>query len=216
MNYVHRIVWEVFIMKKSFKAALGVFTVLCLFAALIGGCGQTGQERAPGRYGAGQDNQATGYGNNNMLGVRYGTTIGNTTGDMAGTAPGGNAGTAPGSDNNNVTGTQMTSADRQRASRIKRLLLGMRDVAEADVIVMGDTCLVGIKTDGNAGNTANVRDSIARRVKQADNTIKNCTVSDSSDTRAQIRRLLSATGNKTTNFADEFNKLIRGSNMMAK
>ena len=122
----------------------------------------------------------------------------------------------PGSDNTNVTGTQMTSADKQRASRIKRLLLGMRDVAEADVIVMGDTCLVGIKTDGNAGNTANVRDSIARRVKQADNTIKNCTVSDSSDTRAQIRRLLSATGNKTTNFADEFNKLIRGSNMMAK
>ncbi|MGI6668810.1 MAG: YhcN/YlaJ family sporulation lipoprotein [Acetivibrionales bacterium] len=205
-------------MKKSFKQALGVLTGLCLFAALIGGCGQTGQQRAPGQYGAGQDNQATGYGNNNMLGVRYGTTIGgNTTGDMAGTVPGGNAGTSPGlNNNNNVTGTQMTSADRQRASRIKRQLLGMRDVAEADVIVMGDTCLVGIKTAGNAGNTEDTRNSVARRVKQADNTIKNCTVSDSSDTLDRIRRLVNATGDSTVNFADEFNKLVRGSNMMAR
>lgn len=215
-------------MKKSFKAALGVFTGLCLFAALLVGCGQTGQERAPGKYGAGQDNQATGYGNNNMLGVRYGTTIGNTTGDMAGTVPGGNAGTIPGTvpggnagaipglDKNNITGTKITSADRQRASRIKRQLLGMKDVAETDVIVMGDTCLVGIKTAGNAGNTANIRNNVARKVKQADNAVKNCTVSDSSDTLARIRRLLSTTGDGTANFTDEFNKLIRGSNMMAR
>jgi YhcN/YlaJ family sporulation lipoprotein len=110
----------------------------------------------------------------------------------------------------------MTSADRQRASRIKRQLLGMRDVAEADVIVMGDTCLVGIKTAGNAGNTEDTRNSVARRVKQADNTIKNCTVSDSSDTLDRIRRLVNATGDSTVNFADEFNKLVRGSNMMAR
>ncbi|MGE5613652.1 MAG: YhcN/YlaJ family sporulation lipoprotein [Bacillota bacterium] len=202
-------------MKKSFKAALGVFTGLCLFAALVAGCAKTGQERAPGQFDSGLNNQATGFGNN-MMGVRYGTTIGNTTGDMAGIVPGGNAGASTGLNNNNVTGTQMTSADRQRASRIKRQLLGMRGVDEADVIVMGDTCLVGIRTAGNAGNAANIRNNVARKVKQVDNNVKNCTVSDSADTLARIRRLVNTTGDRTVNFADEFNRLIRSTNMMTR
>jgi hypothetical protein len=235
-------------MKNSLRTALCVLSSVCLAAAVLVGCAQTGQERAQDYT---QQNMLTqGYGTNNLVGARnytgnrytgnnLGTNLwGNTgtnnrTGNYTGINAGTNARTNVGNNvgmNSNNNGTQISAADRQKASAIKRQLLNMNGVNDAEVIVMGNDCLVGVMTPG-AASSGQLKSAISRRVKQIDSTIQNVTVSDTSDVLARMRRLGSGTNtnygtgvndtnangrNLMNNISDEFNKLMQKANNMTR
>ena len=126
----------------------------------------------------------------------------------------GNNGTLTGS--NGVTGNTMNSNDTYRASIIKRQLDNLSGVNNCNVVVSGDTALVGLRTTGNnAASMARLRTSIERRVKQADRTIRNVTVTDSPDILTRMGRLGTTAGNyngRTNNFMQEFNTLVNSLN----
>ncbi len=259
-------------MKNSLRTALCILSSVCLATAVLVGCAQTGQERAQGYT---QQNMLTqGYGTNNLVGARNytgnrnnsGTNLwGNTgtnnrtgytgTGNNTGagytgmgnnTRMGNNTGMSNNTGTNNaITGTQLSAADRQKASTIKRQLMNMKGVDEAEVIVMGNDCLVGVRTAGNT-NAGQIKSAIAKRVKQIDSKIKNVTVDDTSDIMSRMRRLgmgtrtstgnrmngagingtrtngtgmngTNADGNNMMNsIADEFNRLMRRANNMTR
>ena len=259
-------------MKNSLRTALCILSSVCLATAVLVGCAQTGQERAQGYT---QQNMMTqGYGTNNLVGARNytgnrnnsGTNLwGNTgtnnrtgytgTGNNTGagytgmgnnTRMGNNTGMSNNTGTNNaITGTQLSAADRQKASTIKRQLMNMKGVDEAEVIVMGNDCLVGVRTAGNT-NAGQIKSAIAKRVKQIDSKIKNVTVDDTSDIMSRMRRLgmgtrtstgnrmngagingtrtngtgmngTNADGNNMMNsIADEFNRLMRRANNMTR
>jgi len=227
-------------MKNSLRTALSVLCIVCLAAAVLVGCAQTGEERAQDYT---QQNMLTqGYGTNNLVGARnymgnrntgnnFGTNLwGNTgTNNRTGNNTGINAGMNVGM-NGNTNATQISAADRQKASAIKRQILNMNGVDEAEVIVMGNDCLVGVRTAG-AASSGQLKSAISRRIRQIDNTIENVTVSDTSDVLARMRRLGTGTRTNTgtgmnntnangnymmNNIADEFNRLMQKANNMTR
>jgi len=233
-------------MKNSLRTALCILCSFCLSAFVLAGCTQAGEN---GVQDYTKQNMLTqGYGTNNLAGGRYTTDNGNINGNIIrnnyAANPGANNGAntnftnnrtntnsvnnAAGNRTNNTAGTQMTDEDRQRASTIKKQLMNMNGIEEAEVIVMGNDALVGVRTSGNAG-VGQLRSTIARKIKQIDNTIKNVTVSDASDVMLRMRRLSS--GNRTNaganrnnrngdnvmdDIADEFRKLMQGANNMGR
>ena len=196
--------------------------------------GNTGTNNRTGYTGTGNNTGAgyTGMGNNTRMGNNTGMSNNTGTGNYTGT-------------NNAITGTQLSAADRQKASTIKRQLMNMKGVDEAEVIVMGNDCLVGVRTAGNT-NAGQIKSAIAKRVKQIDSKIKNVTVDDTSDIMSRMRRLgmgtrtstgnrmngagingtrtngtgmngTNADGNNMMNsIADEFNRLMRRANNMTR
>lgn len=231
-------------MKNSLRTAFCVLCSVCLAAAVLVGCAQTGEERAQDYT---QQNMLTqGYGTNNLVGARnytgnrntgnnLGTNLwGNTgTNNRTGYNTGINAGTngrTKAGMNGNTIGTQISTADLQKASAIKRQLLNMNGVDEAEVIVMGDNCLVGVRPSGNA-SSGQLKSAITSRIRQIDNSIRNVTVGDTSDILTRMRslgmgtRTNSGTGMNGTNangsnmmdsVADEFNKLMQKVNNMTR
>ncbi|MEN6313163.1 MAG: YhcN/YlaJ family sporulation lipoprotein [Clostridiaceae bacterium] len=207
-------------MIKNSKMALSTFAGVCLITTMLSACSQAGTSRAPGQN-TGRPlgiTQRQGLNRNNLmnattLGSMPGTTLGNmagtTLGNMTGTTLSDMARTTPGG----VNLTQ-TAPDRQKADNIRRQIMNMKGVSDANVIVMGNTALVGYRPSGSAGNTKAVKDNIANKCKQVDRTITNVTVSESADIMARMSRLgTNITGTGTaTNFADEFRKLINGVN----
>lgn len=244
-------------MKNSFRTALCIISSFCLAAVVFTGCAQMGEQGEPGQYGVNNYTTNTrnqGYGTNNLAGGRYNTGNRNTAGNNYGTnlgtnnransdmTNGANTGMNNGANtgnntrinngtnignNTNMMGTQMSAADRQKASTIKRQLSNMNGVDEAEVIVKGVNALVGVRTAGNA-STGQLRNTITKRVRQIDSTIKNVTVSDTSDIFEMMRRLGTGTrantgtttnngvNNTMDNVSDEFNKLMQRANNMTR
>jgi len=202
-------------MIKNLKMALSAFAGVCLITTLLGACAQAGTERAPGQNNGRSlgITQGQRLNRNNLMNATtpYGNMAGTPYGNMAGATPEGAnlAQTTPGGAN-----MTQTTPDRQKADNIRRQLMNMNGVADANVIVMGNTALVGYKPSGNTGNTKAVKDSIVNKCKQTDRTITNVTVSESPDIMARMSRLGTNVSNNGTvnNFADEFNKLINGLN----
>lgn len=204
-------------MQNSLRRAIGTLAGVCLSAAVLVGCTQAGTPGAPGQDGinnnANAQTQGMGAGINNAGDNRYGNTLmgGNTgyndgarmglndgmTGGRNRTNPGTNLSAEPPDMNNGVTGTQMSAADRQKADNIKRQIMNMPGVKSADVIVMGDTALCGVNTDGNA-SLSQLRNSISQKVKQMDGTIKNVAVSNESGILTEIRNMLGTNSQNTT------------------
>ena len=214
-------------MQNSIRRAIGILAGVCLFAAVLVGCTQAGTPGTPGQDGingnANAQTQGFGTGMNTAGNYRDGTMIGGNTGygDGAGmglnngvvgvrdrTNAGTNLSAEPPNMINNSTGTQMSTADRQKADNIKRQIMNMPGVNSADVIVMGDTALCGVNTDGNA-SLSQLRNSISQRIKSIDGTIRNVAVSNDSNILTEIRRMLgvnsqsntggNATGNRMNN-----------------
>lgn len=198
----------------NFKKGLIAFAGTCILAASLSACAQTGTQRAPGPNAVQQNMGTPGiYGNNvNYTGTQYGNTTGannytgmNITDNQDYTMGNGLGG--------NVTG-QQGAPDRQRADNIRRQLINMSGIADANVIVMGNRALVGFRPSGNTGNLNAVKSNITNKVKQIDKTITNVSVSESADIMARMSRLGANVTNNgmVNNFADEFNKLIKGLN----
>lgn len=197
-------------MIKNLKKALSAFAGICLITTTLSACSQAGTSRAPGQN-TGQSlgtTQRQGLNRNNLMNAttQYGNMAGTTLGNMTGTTRNDMAGTAP--DGANLT---QASPDRQKADNIRKQIRNINGVSDANVIVMGNTALVGYKPSGNAGNTKAVKDNIVNKCKQTDKTITNVTVSESADIMERMNRLgTNSNGGMDNNFADEFNKLING------
>jgi len=103
------------------------------------------------------------------------------------------------------------NADTKKAENIKAQVKSMNEVKDASVIVIGNTALVGCKLSGNAGNTADIRNKVIQKVKSTDNTITNCTVSESPQILDRINKLgTDITNNKPVNeISEEFNRIIK-------
>ncbi len=116
----------------------------------------------------------------------------------------------------NITGTM--AYNQQRAEKIKKHLTNMNGLRNVNVMVMGNTALVGCEPTGNTTNTTAVRNSIIKKVKQADPAIVNVTVSESADIMDRMNRLGSdMTNNKPMKtITEEFNRMINGITAPAK
>lgn len=203
-------------MIKNLRAALNVFAGVCIITAMLSGCSQAGTSRAPGmNTGRRLTDTQQGLTGNNLMNTtpQYGNLAGTTQGYMSGTVPGDMAGTTQG----NLAGTtpggaNLTTADRQKADNIRMQLRRMSGISDANVIVMGNTALVGFKPSGATGNMNVVKRNITNKVKEIDRTITNVSVSESSDIMTRMNRLGTNMTNNgmVTNFADEFRKLVDG------
>mgnify|MGYP001455418136 FL=1 len=226
-------------MKTSFKTALRTVLLLFLIGAVLAGCAQTGEERARDLNGATGDlNAQYQRFKNNVDGARYGNNLVGTKGngmygtDMTGTnrpnttgngmtnnMTGNNTGlnnmTGNNAGLNNTTGNgtanRLAGNDSRRAALIERQLENRNGIGDCEVLVNGDTALIGVKNiTGNTANMSALRSSIERKVKQIDSSIRKVMVTDSDDILTRMGRLGTAGNNNgmATNFADEFNDLI--------
>jgi YhcN/YlaJ family sporulation lipoprotein len=223
-------------MKNSLRTALCILCSFCLFTVILAGCTQAGENGA--QDFTKQNMMTRGYGANNLAGGRYDTGDRNIAGGNLTVDPGANNGgntnftnnrtntnsanNAANNRTNNTTGTQMSAEDRQRANTIKKQLMNMNGIEDAEVIVMGNNALIGVRTTGNEG-AGQLKSTITRKIRQIDNTIKNVTVSDTSDVLLRMRRLGTGTGanagvnrnnangnNVMDDITDEFNRLMQG------
>jgi hypothetical protein len=144
----------------------------------------------------------TGHGTNTNMGYTGGTNVGanfGTTG-MNGTGMNTNTGTSP--------RTVGTGVDTLRSSALRRHVLATKGVNAAEVIVVGDTALVGIKTNGTV-STSRCKAAVSRKVKATDTSIRKVKVSDATDILYRMRRLsTNLTGTTSNNFNTEFNNLV--------
>jgi len=185
----------VWIMKKSFKIILKAVAMICLISMVLCGCTQTGTPRTPENDMTGLARNRTpdqGLNQNDMVGNRTRTGLGQ--GDLVGT--------------DNRAGQTF---DNAKANRIKRELEKINGLTETNVLVMGDTCIVGYRANAATGNTTDMRDRITRAVKKVDGTITNVLVSESADVIERIKRL----GAGVTNGIDN-NGLDRINNGMTR
>lgn len=145
----------------------------------------------------------TGYGTNTNMGYTgYGTNTGTgfgTTG-MNGTGLNTNTGTSP--------RTAGTNVNALKSAALRKQVLATTGVRAAEVLVVGDTALVGIKTTGTV-SPSKVKAAVSRKVKAADTSIRRVKVSDATDILYRIRRLsTNLTGTTANNFTTEFNNLV--------
>jgi len=177
-------------------------------------------------------NNTTRYGND-----RYGVNMGN--GNLTGTRISGNNGQglnmftggndmSRNNNSNNMGNTGMGNTgmgntaglnqnavpNRDLANRIASQVRNLNGVRDCQVVVMGDTALVGFSPESNRGNINAIKNDIIRRVKQTDRSIRNVTVTESSDFMSKLERLSNdIMNNRPVNtIRNEFNTLMRDLN----
>lgn len=229
-------------MNKSLKTALSTIAGAFLLSTALSGCTQAGDDRNIGNglnngINGDRQNQTQGLDRNNLVGGRNGNTGNNNATTLPGNNGANNAGNTAALGDNGNTGMNNGTAngpDQRRSADIERQLANMQGVDDVNVIVVGDTALVGLRTrGGNATTGTQLRDRVERKVREADNTIKNVTVSDTPDTWNRMDRLgtnnamnnnrtnnvgfnNNANGNGNRTFMDEFNDLINGINPVTR
>ncbi len=192
-------------MKTNLKTVLGAFAGVCLMTAAFSACAQVKSSRAPGwDTGRQQITQNQGFERNPVN-----TTTQFTRNNMTGMNLGGNQGTNP---DINLISRQQTDPNMEKADNLKRQLKKMNGVKNVNVIVIGNTALVGIEPTGNTKAANALRNSITKKVKEIDSTITNVTVSESSDIMRRINKLgTDITNNKPIKaITDEFNNMVNG------
>lgn len=78
---------------------------------------------------------------------------------------------------------------KQKADRIKNSITKMGEVDTANVVVVGNTCLVGYKPTRQSKGPDTTKNMITGRVKEMDNTIQNVICSESGDAMDRISRM---------------------------
>ena len=200
-------------MKKNLKAVFSTFAGMCLITVTLSACAQAGTERAPGRNMGNnlQNMQTQGLDRNNLVNVTTQLGRDDLNGNALGNTQGNNMGM-------NQANQQQMTPNRLKADNIKRQLTTMDGVRKANVIVMGNTALIGFEPTSSNGDTGAVRNNIIKRVKTLDKTITNVTVSESSDIMDRMNRLgTDITNNKPVKtITEEFNSMIQGLTPAAK
>lgn len=119
--------------------------------------------------------QDLGFRGQNLMG-------GNQGGNQQGATQDNNTGNTQG-----ITGNG-TSQDGQRAQRIKAELEKLSELGEVNVVVSGNTALVGYKPVGQA-NADELKKDIIERVKQTDPNISTCAASEDADVVSRIQKM---------------------------
>ncbi len=166
------------------------------------GYGTTGYGTTP--YGTNAGFGYTGYGttghgtNTNMGYTGYGTNTGTNTRTNMGTNFGTTGMNGTGLNTNTGTKNAGTTADALKAAALRKDVLATKGVNACEVLVVGDTALVGIKTNGTV-SPSRCKADVNRKVKAADPSIKNCSVSNSTDILTRMRRLTTNLSGTTSN-----------------
>ncbi len=112
-----------------------------------------------------------------------------------------------------ITNDQLNNTIVSRANRIAQRVEALPEVNKATVIINGNKAIVGCDVRGDLTNTidANLRNRIEAAVKAADRNIKTVSVTSDPTLMTRIRSLSTQmnNGNPISNFADEFEDLIR-------
>lgn len=127
-------------------------------------------------------------------------------------------------ENNNQTRQGSEAIERQiadsqkKAETIKTSLEKLSEIEKANVIVVGNTAIVGCKISKEAKDINDTKNMVADRVKGLDKSIKNVAVSDSADIMSRINKLSSnITKSKDINeINNEVNKIIEKSKILVK
>lgn len=106
---------------------------------------------------------------------------------------------------------QAISADGTRANNIKVQLSKLPEISQVNVVVMGNTALVGYSPSPASKDVNDAKKAIADKVKQVDNAIANVAVSESGDMMANIGKLSGdITSNKPmSEISSRFSDLVR-------
>ena len=187
-------------MFKKIKAVLIVFAGVCILTVMFSACAIGGRARLPEQQGGQQQGQNLQQQGQNLK--QQGLDMDNTPNTMPKTGqnpgqneilggnPKNNQGANPeASLLNQQTTDRQAAPDSQRAENIKNQLNQMEEVEDVNVVVMGNTALVGCKPSGNAKDVNAVKEKIVNKVKQADKSITNVTVSEKTDIMEMISKL---------------------------
>lgn len=113
---------------------------------------------------------------------------------------------------NNITNGQLSSMSN-RANIIAQRVEALPEVNRATVLINGNRAIVGIDVRGDLTNTidANLRNRIEAAVKAADRNIRTVSITSDPTLMTRIRNLSTQinNGNIISNFADEFEDLLR-------
>lgn len=109
---------------------------------------------------------------------------------------------------------QQITDGRMKADRIKAQLANMNDIRNANVVVVGNTALVGFNTTTADVDPVRARDMVISKVKQADNSITNVLTTNAQDVLMSIGRLSDdITHNRPVNsIQNDFNQIVRSIN----
>lgn len=113
---------------------------------------------------------------------------------------------------NNITNGQLSSMSN-RANIIAQRVEALPEVNRVTVLINGNRAIVGVDVRGDLTNTidANLRNRIEAAVKAADRNIRTVSITSDPTLMTRIRNLSTQinNGNIISNFADEFEDLLR-------
>lgn len=202
----------IYLTKKNYKNM--IILTLCLFSISLSGCNARLRMQEPGTT------QVPGQQQGTILG-QGGDTIGANP-DQRGNARGNLMNTPLNNQMTTPNGTrsqapQMTN-NTQKSEQIKSQLQNIPGVDDVSVVVNNNSCLVGYKPSGAAGDVKATKEKITKKVKELDKSITDVRVSESADIMSRIKKLSTEfTNSFTTNGANNgpmdeisnsFNKLM--------
>ena len=214
-------------MKTTLKSTAAILVSFSVVLFSFSGCAGRNVQRpdqnntGQGRNIIGENMQGTdpnaGPQGGNMFGGNRDAGSGNNPPDNTGigTTPQGiQPGTPPGAE---PLDRQITDG-RLKSDNIKRQLSAIPGCRNPNVIVIGNTALVGYAASGTVKDTGALRSKVTDTVRQADRTITNVVVSDSAEVVRNINQLSSdIAGNKPVNdIGNRFNQLIRSINPVGR
>ncbi|MCX8129619.1 MAG: YhcN/YlaJ family sporulation lipoprotein [Clostridia bacterium] len=197
-------------MKFKFRSLIALSSAFIMIIALATGCNTAGRtNQPPNQNGApqiGQDNGTLIPGQDNAV-----VPDRNNTG-MQGILP--NTNTSPGGIRLNQQGQQNTDQatfDTQRANKIKNQLKNMKEIKNANVVVRGNTALIGYTPSNNTKDTNKIRNTLNSKVKQIDSSIVNVVATDKSNMNTTINKLAGDIANSrpANDLANRFNKIVQ-------
>lgn len=107
---------------------------------------------------------------------------------------------------------QTAGFDMQRANNIAARIGSIQGVGSLNVIVNGNTALVGYSPSGTPGDANAAKVAIANRIRQVDKSITNIMVTDSANAVGKINQLSNdiKSGRGGADLNSRFNQIIQG------
>jgi YhcN/YlaJ family sporulation lipoprotein len=181
---LRRIIFEVILLKKTLSLKKTVSLFLCFCFIVLSGCASRNPQ---------YPNQNTNTQGQNMMG---GTNPNTGYSNMSGTGTNPSQSVNPSNNMPIQPSIQgQTNFDRQRAENIRKQLAAIPGVKQANVLVNGNTTIVGYSTTDPTKDTTALRDTVSRKIKQVDAALTDIAVSSSPDIMARTTQL----GNDITN-----------------
>jgi hypothetical protein len=104
--------------------------------------------------------------------------------------------------------------DSPRAANIKSQLAGLKEIKDVNVVVIGNSCLVGYTPTAASTDPNATKNLVAARCKQADDSIAGVTCGDTPDLNSRIAQINNDLQNDKPagDMSSRFNDLVRAIN----